>query len=131
MLLILITCSIVLNDSELFERMQPFVARIKPELHLGTDFYAVLRRTDQDMRDLLELTLHASLVTCEEHICDKILTFGENNTFILRIRSTWLSEALSHFPASIAKDKPFELFLILMSKKKVSYEENAGDADED
>jgi hypothetical protein len=33
------------------------------------------------MRDLCELSLHASIVSCNEQLCEKTLVFARENTF--------------------------------------------------
>ena len=62
-------------------------------MSLGVYSKATLR-TDQKMRNLLNLTLQAAIVTCSSEVVKQVLVWGRKNTLLLQVSEDWLIIAL-------------------------------------
>lgn len=60
-------------------------------------FQEARKRVDATYRSLLELVLHASILTCNNELCQEILIYGRTNTFLLSINNNLVEKALIHF----------------------------------
>ena len=51
-------------------------------------------RTDQKIRNLLNLTLQAAIVMCNSALVKQLLIWGRQNTMMLQVNEEWLIIAL-------------------------------------
>jgi len=72
------------------------MAKISSEYNITADFDHEISRTDQHMREAYEFLLHATIITCNEDLCDATLVFARDNTFMLVLKQDSISVAISY-----------------------------------
>lgn len=105
--------SLVFNNKAAFyiavEKLKHFDSRY--EAH---NFNHERKRTDLKMRESLEFCIHASIITCNEHMCRETLVYGRKNTFMICVKQEWLSKALDHIYMYQDQGIAPELLLVLI-----------------
>jgi hypothetical protein len=71
------------------------------------------------MREAYEFLLHATIVTCNESLCDATLVFARDNTYMLVLKQDWISVALSYLLSYKKKNESPKLLLSLVTKKAI------------
>ena len=71
------------------------------------------------MREAYEFLLHATIITCNEDLCDATLIFARDNTFMLVVKQDWISVALSYLLSYKKENKSPKLLLSLVTKKAI------------
>ena len=66
------------------------------EFELDEEFSFVSTRTDEKMRLLLEFCLQATIISDNAPLLRDLLIFGNENTYVLRVKEQWISQALVH-----------------------------------
>ena len=70
---------------------------------------------DASLRSLLELILHAAILTCNNELCQTVLIYGRLNTFLLSIHNEVVEKALVHFEPGGMQEGDVTLLRILIT----------------
>jgi len=54
------------------------------------EWHRARQRTDEKMRQILNLTLHSMIWTCQPELADKTLVWARTNTMNLQVNDQWI-----------------------------------------